>query len=80
MRTGTTSLQIALEHLFKKRCYHMSRVALQLREPAIRQWLMIYSSNGKGIENALKGYSTTVDYPACAFFAELLEAHPHAKV
>ncbi|KAM7534134.1 hypothetical protein Aperf_G00000107378 [Anoplocephala perfoliata] len=58
----------------------MSRVALQLREPAILQWLMIYSNNGKGIEDALKGYSITVDYPACAFFAELLEAHPNAKV
>ncbi|KAM3174722.1 hypothetical protein ACTXT7_009955 [Hymenolepis weldensis] len=80
MRTGTSSLQIALEHLLKRPCYHMSRVALQLREPTICQWLTIYHNNGKGIEETLKGYSATVDYPACAFYAKLLKAHPNPKV
>lgn len=80
MRTGTTSLQIALEHLLKKPCYHMSRVALQLRESAIRQWLEVYRANGDGIEEALRGYAATADYPACSFFLELAEAHPNAKV
>lgn len=80
MRTGTTSLQIALEHLLERPCYHMSRVALQLREPTIRQWISIYQNNGKGIEEALEGYAATVDYPACAFYADLLEAHSNAKV
>uniref|UniRef100_A0A5K3ETH3 NAD dependent epimerase/dehydratase n=1 Tax=Mesocestoides corti TaxID=53468 RepID=A0A5K3ETH3_MESCO len=80
MRTGTLSLQTSLEYLLQRPCYHMSRVARELREPAIRQWIEVYRNAGGGIDQPLSGYGATVDYPACAFYKELLDAHPEAKV
>ena len=80
MRTGTTSLKVALEHLLQRPCYHMSVVALQLREPAIQGWLELYQRGGDEIETMLRGYGATLDYPACSFYLRLAEIYPHAKV
>ena len=80
MRTGTTSLKLALEHLLQRPCYHMSVVALQQREAAIKRWLEVYQREGDEIETVLRGYGATVDYPACSFYLRLAEIYPHAKV
>ncbi|VDD81019.1 unnamed protein product [Mesocestoides corti] len=60
MRTGTLSLQTSLEYLLQRPCYHMSRVARELREPAIRQWIEVYRNAGGGIDQPLSGYGATV--------------------
>ncbi len=80
MCTGTSSLKMALEQLLGEPCYHMSRVAVEDREPSIQKWLAVFANNGKGLEGALAGFGSTVDYPACCFYKELLKAHPEAKV
>ncbi len=80
MRTGTSSLKIALEQLLGEPCYHMSRVAVEDKEPSIQKWLSIFANNGHGLNEVLAGFGATVDYPACCFYQELLEDHPAAKV
>ncbi len=80
MRTGTASLKIALEHLLGEPCYHMSRVAIEDKEPSIQKWLSIFANNGHGLDEELARFGATVDYPACCFYQKLLEAQPGAKV
>ncbi len=70
----------AFEHLLGVSCYHMSRVAIEDRKHSIQNWLAVYADNGEGLEDALAGFGATVDYPACCFYQELLNAHPEAKV
>ncbi len=38
MRTGTSSLKVALEQLLAEPCYHISRVAIEDREPSIQNF------------------------------------------
>ncbi len=38
MRTGTSSLKVALEQLLGEPCYHISRVAIEDRQPSIQKW------------------------------------------
>ncbi len=80
MRTGTSSLKVALEQLLGEPYCHMSRVAIEDWEPSIQNWLAVFANNGEGLEDALAGFGATVDYPASCFYQELLKAHPEAKV
>ncbi len=80
MRTGKSSLKMVLEQLLGEPCYHMSRVAIEVREPSIQKWLAVFANNGEGIESTLTGFGATVDYPACCFYQKLFKAHPGAKV
>ena len=77
-RTGTRSLQTALQLLDFDACYHMLEVmpqgpaGIQLWEQAIRgepDWDTIFS-----------GYKATVDFPGCTFWKELAEYYPDARV
>ena len=77
-RTGTKSLQVALETLGYGPCYHMTEVFehpehLPMWEAAVRgepvEWERIYG-----------GYRATVDWPGAAFYERLMEAYPRAKV
>jgi sulfotransferase family protein len=77
-RTGTMSLKVALEELGLGPCYHMSEVFenpehVELWENAAR---------GKPIdwEELFRGYRATVDWPGAAFYEELMERYPEAKV
>ncbi len=79
MRTGTSSLKVALEHLLAEPYYHMSRVAIEDREPSIQKWLAAFANDGEGLEDALNGFGATVDYPACCFYQKLLEAYPEVS-
>jgi hypothetical protein len=77
-RTGTTSLKAALEKLGFGPCYHMTEVFAHPRHEAV------WSAAGRGepadLEAVLEGYEATVDWPACAFYEELMQRHPEAKV
>lgn len=77
-RTGTMSLKVAIEQLGFGPCYHMIDVwaqmprSLELWEAAARgepDWEAIFS-----------GYASTVDYPGCTFWRELMVRYPEAKV
>jgi hypothetical protein len=77
-RTGTLSLKSALERIGYGPCYHMMEV---LAEPERgRQWLQKTQSGAHDWEGIFRGYRATVDWPAAAFWRELVERYPDAKV
>ena len=77
-RTGTRSLQAALELLGHAPCYHMSTV---IAEPyRVRQWLEIGEGRGPGWDELFSGFRAAVDWPAAAYWRELAEHYPDAKV
>ncbi len=77
-RTGTQSLKAALELLGDAPCYHMSTV---IAEPyRVRQWLEIGEGRGPGWDELFAGFQAAVDWPAAAYWRELAEHYPHAKV
>ena len=79
-RTGTTSLKAALEVLGFGPSYTLSEV---FRKPKhVRFWEAASDPAGVEVdwEEFLAGYGVTVDWPACSFYAELMERYPDAKV
>jgi len=79
-RTGTSSLKGALEELGFSPCYHMTEVFANPEHADF--WRAAWRGepvnwDGDGV---LGSYEATVDWPACTFYAELMERHPDAKV
>src|SRR5918997_3061770 len=79
-RTGTTSLKAALERLGFGPSYSLSEVF------ANPQHLGFWEAAGRPTreeldwEGFLAGYGVAVDWPACSFYEELMEAFPEAPV
>ncbi len=79
-RTGTSSLQKALEVLLSGPCYHMKTVLLQ------DEHLQAWSDFAAGVlpsmdwRRLLHGYAAAVDFPVCIYYRELMAAFPDAKV
>ncbi len=79
-RTGTTSLKQALEYL-GYRCYHMEEVMKQYNHNHVQHWDDKYSGKpGRPYDEIFERYTATVDFPACSFYRELMEAYPDARV
>lgn len=81
-RTGTSSLQAALEILGYDPCYHMNVV---VAEPGgydrCEAWAeTLEQSDGKRAMELLKGYKAAVDFPASSMAVELFALNPNAKV
>src|SRR5579863_2236585 len=77
-RTGTFSLKNALEELGFRPCYHMSE--LFQRPGASKQWEAIVAGTPADWDTVFVGYQASVDWPACAFYKELMQVYPEAKV
>lgn len=79
-RTGTSSLQAALEELGFGKCYHMREVFVEGNKHHPALWLA--ASEGKPVdwEQLFAGYQATVDWPGCTFYKELMDYYPSAKV
>jgi hypothetical protein len=77
-RTGTLSLKAALERIGYGPCYHMIEV-LTAPERG-RHWLQPTRSGSHDWDAIFRGYRATVDWPAAAFWRELVERYPDAKV
>jgi hypothetical protein len=78
-RTGTTSLRIALERLLGGRCLHMSAIEghpFDLGDP----WGPALAGEAPDWRGALTGFVASVDWPASAFWRELVQVHPDALV
>ena len=77
-RTGTFSLKTALEELGFGPCYHMVEVFDKPRHVELWQ----AAGEGKPIDwnELFAGYNSAVDWPTCAFYQQLLQAYPEAKV
>lgn len=77
-RTGTTSLKAALERLGFGPCYKMFEL---IRHPDhASQWLAACRGTPIDWTALLAGYESTVDWPGCTFWRELVDAFPEAKV
>ncbi|MFI0483831.1 sulfotransferase family protein [Actinomadura sp. 9N215] len=77
-RTGTASLQTALEQLGFGPCYHMWGV---IAEPhRIRHWLDLGDGRGADWDKVFAGYGSAVDWPAASYWRELAEHYADAKV
>ena len=77
-RTGTTSLKAALEELGFGPAYHLTEV---FEHPEhVRFWEAAQHGQPVDWETFFSGYGVAVDWPACAFYEEMMEAFPDAKV
>ncbi|MEO3870156.1 sulfotransferase family protein [Nonomuraea sp. B12E4] len=77
-RTGTASLKAALELLGYGPCYHMSVV---IAEPyRVRQWLEVGEGRSRDWDTVFTGFRSALDWPAAAYWRELAEHYPDAKV
>ncbi len=77
-RTGTASLQLALQQLLDGRCYHMGETFG--RPDDIPVWQAAGNGSSPDWQTFLAEYVATVDWPACAFWRELAAANPDAIV
>ena len=77
-RTGTYSLKVALEQLGFGPAYHMMEVFAHPEHNPLWQ----AAGEGKPVawDHLFKGYQSAVDWPASAFYRELMEVYPAAKV
>src|SRR5262249_47655829 len=77
-RTGTMSMQAALE-ILGYRCYHMKEVTEH--DGHLAAWHELVA--GRADMNwqwVFKDFQATVDFPACSYYRELMQAFPDAKV
>jgi hypothetical protein len=77
-RTGTMSLKVALEELGFGPCYHMTEV---FEHPAhLPLWEAATRGEPLDWEKIFGNYQAAVDWPAAAFYNELMKVYPDAKV
>lgn len=77
-RTGTLSLQGALQMLGLGRCYHMLEVIQNPEHSEI--WHKAAEDGAADWDLLFEGYGATVDWPACYFWRQLSSHYPEAKV
>jgi hypothetical protein len=77
-RTGTTSLKAALEELSFGPSYTLGE--LFANPEHVRVWEAADAGEEVDWEGFLAGYGVAVDWPACSFYEELMEAFPGAPV
>lgn len=76
-RTGTLSTKLALEQLGFAPCHHM--VEVFMNPDSVPLW--IAAGEGKPDWDAIFGkYQSMVDHPGCAYWRQLAEHYPEAKV
>jgi len=77
-RTGTNSLKLALERLLQQPCYHMWEVFSHPEHAPI--WTAATQGKVPDWDAFLGDYGATVDFPAAAFWPELMAAYPQSLV
>lgn len=78
-RTGTQSLQIALEHLLGRKCYHMREIPSHPFDLG-KGWERALAGEAVEWDRLLDGYAATADWPASMFWHELSQANPEALI
>jgi hypothetical protein len=79
-RTGTTSLKAALEELGFGPSYSLSEVFANPEHVGFWEAAGCPTREELDWEGFLAGYGVAVDWPACSFYEELMEAFPEAPV
>jgi hypothetical protein len=77
-RTGTMSLKFALEHIGFGPCYHMIEFMAHIPEH-LPKWLDVIDGCPDW-DAVFDGFASTVDYPGCTYWRELVAKWPEAKV
>jgi hypothetical protein len=77
-RTGTNSLKLALEELLGGTCYHMFE--LTEHPDDLPAWERAVQGEAVDWDALLNDYAAAVDWPASAFWREILAANPDAVV
>jgi hypothetical protein len=78
-RTGTTSLQVALDRLGFGPCYHMFDIVSS--EERLEQWEKIVCDAQRPDWDAVfDGYTSAVDGPCAIYYRQIMEAFPEAKI
>ena len=78
-RTGTMTLKAALEELGAGPCYHMVEV-LWGDSSRLALWQAAASGEAVDWQAVFDGFDSTVDWPGCTFYQELMEVFPEATV
>jgi hypothetical protein len=77
-RTGTMSLKVALEELGFGPCYHITEV---FEHPEhVELWRAAAQEEPIDWDEIFHEYRATVDWPSAAFYKELMDRYPDAKV
>lgn len=77
-RTGTSSLQAALQQLLGGRCYHMTEVGTN--KPHIPLWHQAALGTMPDWHDMFADWVAAIDWPASAFWPELAAAFPEALI
>lgn len=77
-RTGTLSLKQAIERLGLGPCYHMAEVFPN--PDHIEFWRMATRGGEVDWATVFANYASTVDWPGCTFWREILARNPRARV
>jgi hypothetical protein len=78
-RTGTLSTKLALERLGLGPCHHMLEVFGS--DPGhVRAWRAVARGEQVEFDRLYAGYRAAVDWPTVAFWRQLIDAYPEAKV
>ena len=77
-RTGTASLRVALEHLGFVKCHHMFSLGEQRQ--LVAAWHDVALKGARNWDEIFEGFRATVDWPSTAYYRELAEHYPDAKV
>jgi len=76
-RTGTASVKVALEHLSIGRCYHMGEA---VSIPGASDLWVDAADGNPNWRKIFDGFNAAVDNPICAFWRELADHYPDAKI
>jgi len=79
-RTGTSSLQAALEELIGGNCYHMKTILLQPAHLQVWHDLATGKTSKINWKRLFECYTASVDFPVCIYYRELMEIFPKAKI
>jgi hypothetical protein len=77
-RTGTLSTKVALETLGLGPCHHFTEI--MGRADLARRWAEVLGGATPDWHEIFAGYGATVDWPAAAYWRELVETYRDAKV
>jgi hypothetical protein len=77
-RTGTTSLNMALEQLGFGPCHQMEEVFSNPQQ--LPKWETAVAGRSVDWDDVYAGYNSTVDWPGALFWEELADTYPAAKI
>jgi len=71
-------MKAALEQLGFGPCYHMAEIIKKPKRAVV--WSNISRGQPADWHEVMRGYQSAVDFPACIYYRELMQAFPDAKV